>query len=73
MTEIIECPFCDVAEKVELVKSRETVKIKDKDITYDNFSYVCLICGIDFDTPETLDSNLERARKEYLLSGEDND
>jgi len=65
MFEKKSCPQCEAVTNVELVAREEYVKMKGQNISFTACSYRCTECNEEFDTPETLDQNLEVAREEY--------
>jgi len=65
VNKILPCPQCEVNRSVILVSHTEHVTKKGKEIEFISQSYQCDGCGEEFDTAETLDNNLERARAEY--------
>jgi putative zinc finger/helix-turn-helix YgiT family protein len=65
MTKMLPCPQCEANRNVTLVSHTERVTMKGKAVEFVSQSYQCEDCGEEFDTAETLDNNLERAREEY--------
>jgi len=65
MTKIMPCPTCEKRLKVYLSSHMEHVTVRGKDIDFLSKSYCCLKCGKEFDTSQTMDANLERAREAY--------
>jgi transposase-like protein len=65
MSEMKPCPRCEADRPVELVVLETSVSMRGKDVSFSSESYRCSVCGEEFDTAETLDRNLERAREEY--------
>lgn len=62
---MMSCPKCEATRKVEILSQEKQILMKGKEIRFQSHSYRCNHCGEEFDTAETLDHNLERAREAY--------
>lgn len=62
-SELMPCPQCEAVRKIELVTYEDRITMKDLVISFPAHSYRCLECHEEFDSSETLDRNLESARR----------
>ena len=58
------CADCG-SERVSPFEYSSTLPMKGQIVTFKAHSFRCSHCGEEFDTAESLDKNLESARKEY--------
>lgn len=63
----MSCPECEATYNVMLVPRSETLIMKGIEITFDAESWQCFNCKETFDTPESMEANLESARRAYNL------
>ena len=60
MTEGI-CPRCGEVRQLEELSS--PMNVPNKQITFEERSYKCTVCGCEFYTPSMWDENIQRARE----------
>ena len=65
----MSCERCECDREVELHTYPQIATINGIDITFMAASYRCLTCDDLFDTIETLDENLRRAREKMKEMG----
>jgi hypothetical protein len=59
------CCTCEDDREMELVKEKQTVTIKGKEVTFMAEYYRCTVCGTELEEFGQLDRNLDAARNEY--------
>lgn len=69
MKYIMPCPNCEADREVELFTYPDLVTIDGQDITFMSTSYRCLTCDELYDSVETLNANLKRARIRRKVGG----
>jgi putative zinc finger/helix-turn-helix YgiT family protein len=59
------CPHCDAMRDIEVVRERETMKIRGEDVEFESEFMVCKTCGKDYADGIQMDTDLETARSVY--------
>lgn len=63
----LSCPYCEAVHVVKVIKRKECILFKGRDITYQAVHYQCTNCHEVFDSADMMDENLLAAREAYEL------
>lgn len=59
------CPYCNQVTELEKIEGKDTIKVRNEDITVICSFLRCQQCGQDFDDPKSKDDSLDAAYREY--------
>jgi uncharacterized Zn finger protein len=61
----LRCPVCNNSDKLELVRGRQELSIRNEPTTIDMEYYKCSECGGQFVVPNLENDPFERAYRQY--------